>query len=61
MTERPGVTVNYKYPVDQHERWTEAAHYKGQSLKEWVRRALNQVAEQQEAERAETERRRRSR
>lgn len=61
MTERKVRAVNYEYPIDQHERWTEAAGWKGQTLKEWVRRALNQAADEQAEERAEAERRRRRR
>lgn len=53
--------VSYDYPDDEHQRWKLAATHKGQTLKEWIRRALNEVAERQEAERAEAERKRRSR
>jgi predicted HicB family RNase H-like nuclease len=53
--------VNYDYPDEQHRRWKVAAGHKGQTLKEWIRRALNQVADEQQADRAEAERRRRSR
>lgn len=54
-------SVNYDYPEDEHEEWKVAAARKGQTLKEWVRRALNKAAEEQAAERAEAERKRRSR
>lgn len=47
MAERDQVGVNYEYPRAQHERWKAAADRKGQSLKEWIRRALNEVAERQ--------------
>lgn len=54
MTERGLVGVNYEYPRAQHERWKAAADRKGQSLKEWIRRALNEAADAQ----AESERKR---
>lgn len=57
MAEREEVAVNYDYPRDQHERWKEAARHRGQPLKEWIRRALNDAADEQ----AEAERKRRSR
>ncbi len=53
--------VTYDYPDDEHRRWKVAASHKGQTLKEWIRRALNDAADTQEAERAEAERKRRSR
>ena len=45
-----GKIVNYTYPADQHARWKQAADRKGQTLREWVRRALNEVADRQDAE-----------
>jgi hypothetical protein len=54
-------SVNYDYPDDDHQRWKLASTHRGQTLKEWIRRALNAEAERQETERAEEERRRRSR
>jgi len=53
--------VSYGYPEDEHRRWKLAATYKGQSLKEWIRRALNEAADRDEQQRADEERRRRSR
>lgn len=53
--------MNYDYDDEDHLQWKLSATHKGQSLKEWIRRALNKVAAEQEAERAEEERRRRSR
>lgn len=61
MAERTKKTLYYEYPLDQHDRWAAAAEYKGQSIKEWVRRALNEVADRHLDEAAEAERRRRSR
>ena len=49
--------LNYDYPDDEHVEWSVAARYKGQTLKEWVRRALNEAAQRE----AEQERKRRSR
>ena len=51
--------LNYDYPDGEHEEWKVAATRKGQALKEWVRRSLNEVAERQQAERAEKERKQR--
>ncbi len=61
MDRPPGVPqVSYWYDDDEHQRWKVAAAYKGQSLKEWIRRALSDEADRQEQERAEAERKRRS-
>ena len=43
--------LNYDYPDDEHVEWSIAARYKGQTLKEWARRALNKAAEEEKAER----------
>jgi len=53
--------LNYDYPDEEHVEWSVAARYKGQTLKEWVRRALNKVAADEKDERDAAERRRRSR
>jgi len=47
--------------AELHARVKALAEWKGQSLKTWVIRAVTEVAERQEAERAEDERKRRSR
>lgn len=49
--------LNYRYDDGDHQRWKVAATWKGQTLKEWVRRALNKVAAEEEAEREERRRR----
>jgi predicted HicB family RNase H-like nuclease len=38
-------SVNYDYDEGDHQRWKVAAAHKGQTLKEWIRRALNEVAD----------------
>lgn len=57
----PGVIVNYRFPRELHGRAKALAEWKGQTLRVWLTRAVEAVAEQQEAERAEAERRRRGR
>jgi len=47
--------------AELHARAKALADWKGQSLKTWVIRAVTDVVERQEAERAEEDRRRRSR
>ena len=54
-------SVNYEYGDEEHQRWKLASVRKGQTLKEWIRRALNQAADEQDAQRAEDERKRRAR
>ena len=51
--------LNYDYPEDEHVEWSVAARRKGVTLKEWARRALNRVAEEEAAGRAEAERKHR--
>ena len=53
--------MNYDYPDDEHRRWKLAATHKGQTLKDWIEQALNEVAERQARDRAEDERKRRGR
>lgn len=53
--------VNYMYDEEDHRRWRIAVAHKGITMKEWVRLALNKVAAEEEAERAEADRKRRSR
>lgn len=53
--------LNYAIPEELHDRCSALAGWKGQPLKTWVIRALDEVAERQEAEQAEQDRRRRSR
>jgi predicted HicB family RNase H-like nuclease len=48
--------LNYDYPEGEHQQWKLAATHAGIDLKAWVRRALNQVAK---AEKAERDKRRR--
>lgn len=55
------VRINYEVPDDLHRRAKSLASWKGQTFKAWVERALAAAVEAQEAERAEDERRRRSR
>ena len=43
---------NFDYPEDEHEEWKVAATRKGQTLKEWGRRAMNAAAAREKAERA---------
>lgn len=51
--------VNYDYDDEDHQRWKVAAARKGQTLREWIRRSLNQVADAEQEE--DDERRRRTR
>lgn len=48
---REQVAINYLIPVELHGRCKELAAWKGQTLRVWVTRALEEVAERQEAER----------
>lgn len=61
MTERDQVGINYDIPAELHSRIKAAAEWKGQTLRVWITRALGEVAERQEAERAEQDRQRRRR
>lgn len=53
--------LNIAIPDDVHNRARAAAGYAGVSLTEWVTRAMRDAADRELAERAEEERRRRSR
>lgn len=53
--------IGYRFDDELHARVRTCAHWKGQPIKEWVRRAMLAEVERQEADRAEDERRRRSR
>lgn len=55
------VGINYRVPSELHSRAKQLAAWKGQTLRVWVTRAIEEVVERQEAERAEDERRRRLR
>jgi hypothetical protein len=55
----PGVIVNYRFPRDLHARAKQLAAWKGQTLRVWLTRAIEEVVDRQEAERAEDQRRRR--
>ena len=55
------VGINYDIPAELHARCKDLADWKGQTLKVWIVRALGEVVERQEAERAEAERKRRGR
>lgn len=55
------VILHYRIPAELHARIKAAAQAKGQSLRIWVEWALDAEAERQETERAEQERKRRSR
>jgi hypothetical protein len=56
-----GVVLHYLIPRVLHTRIKALAAYKGQTLRVWVTRALAAEADRQDSERAEDERRRRSR
>jgi predicted HicB family RNase H-like nuclease len=51
--------INYTYDDDLHERAKVAAIRKGQTLKDWVGRAILAAVEQQEAEWERRQRQRR--
>lgn len=53
--------VNYDYPEDRFRRWKIAHAYQGGSFKDWVGKALDEIAEQQITEHEQAERRRRGR
>ena len=53
--------IHYRYDDDLTGRVKACAAWKGQTIKEWIRRALLAEAERQETEKADEERRRRSR
>ncbi len=53
--------LNIAIPDDVHNRARAAAGYAGVSLTEWVTRVMAAAADEQLAERAEEERKRRSR
>lgn len=53
--------VNLAIPDDVHNRARAAAGYAGVTLTEWVTRVMREAADSELAERAEEERRRRSR
>jgi hypothetical protein len=61
MAEREQVAIHYDIPRDLHGRCKQLAAWKGQTLRVWVTRALEEVADRQETEKAEADRRRRGR
>lgn len=63
MLGKPSLVVQVNYDIDPalHRRMKLAATYRGQTLKAWLELAILDAVERQEAERAEAERRRRSR
>ncbi|HEX5366083.1 MAG TPA: hypothetical protein VFW63_05400 [Acidimicrobiales bacterium] len=49
--ERDQVAIHYQIPADLHARCKELAAWKGQTLRVWITRALEEVAERQAVER----------
>lgn len=59
--ERDEVAINYLIPAPLHARAKSLAAWKGKTLRVWVTRAIEADVGEQEAERAEDDRRRRRR
>jgi predicted HicB family RNase H-like nuclease len=58
MADEDEVAINYRIPAELHARCKQLAAWKGQTLRVWVTRALEEVAERQESDRDSTRRRR---
>ena len=48
----PQTGINYAYSAGEHRAWKAAAALKGQSFKEWIRRALNEAAAENQEKKA---------